>query len=158
MTDTQLFTSEILDEAETSVLCWLATTDADGWPSVSPKQIWAPSGPDRVVIAEIASPNSVRNIRADPRVCVSFVDVFRQRGHKLYGRAQLVGPDSTEFRRIGAVVLAMAGDDYPVRQLIVVDVERTARIRAPSYTIFPHRTEAERQAIAHDTYGVVPKP
>ena len=34
-----------------SVLCWLATVDADGTPNVSPKEIFASHGDDRIVIA-----------------------------------------------------------------------------------------------------------
>ena len=47
-----------------SVLCWLATVDADGTPNVSPKEIFASHGDDRIVIADIASPVSVKNLRA----------------------------------------------------------------------------------------------
>lgn len=67
-------------DIENSVLCWLATVDDDGTPSVTPKEIFTGYGEDHLVIADIASSHSVSNAIARPKVCVSFVDVFRQRG------------------------------------------------------------------------------
>ena len=72
-----MLNDEIRDYANRSVLCWLATSSGDG-PSVSPKEIFACYGEDRVIIANIASPQSVQNVARDPRVCVSFVNVFSQ--------------------------------------------------------------------------------
>jgi predicted pyridoxine 5'-phosphate oxidase superfamily flavin-nucleotide-binding protein len=64
------------------VLCWLATVDEAGRPNVSPKEIFTAHGDDHLLIAHLASPGSVRNLRARPEVCVSFVDVFVQKGFK----------------------------------------------------------------------------
>jgi len=65
---------------ETSVLCWLATVDADGQPNVSPKEIFCMgAGPNEVLVAEIASPVSKRNLSKNPKVCISAVDIFAQR-------------------------------------------------------------------------------
>ena len=64
-------------DAGNAGLCWLATVDTDGVPSATPKEMFATSGEDRFVIADIASSNSVRNIRENPSVCISFVDIFR---------------------------------------------------------------------------------
>ena len=64
-------------DAGNAGLCWLATVDTDGVPSATPKEMFATSGEDRLVIADIASSNSVRNIRENPSVCISFVDIFR---------------------------------------------------------------------------------
>lgn len=92
-----------------SELCWLATVDADGTPNVSPKEIFAVQGDDRIVIADIASPVSVKNLRANPRACVSFVDIFRGRGFKMVSTASIIGLDEAEFVVVGADLLAMAG-------------------------------------------------
>lgn len=59
------------------MLCWLATVDAQGQPNVSPKEVWAIADDRHVVVANIASPVTVRNIAQQPQVCLSFVDVLR---------------------------------------------------------------------------------
>ena len=140
-----------------SVLCWLATIDDQGTPNVSPKEIFASYGDDRIAIADIASSGSVENARLRPRVCVSFVDVFRQRGFKITGRAEIVQPQDPSFAEIGAELLQMAGADFSVRNIICVEIEKIARIWAPSYKVFPNRREDERMQIAYDTYVVQPK-
>jgi len=66
----------ISTEADTAVLCWLATVDPTGTPNVTPKEIFAFYGDGHLVIADIASSNSVRNIRSHPSVCVSLSMFF----------------------------------------------------------------------------------
>lgn len=143
-------------DIENSVLCWLATVDPSGTPNVTPKEIFSCHGDDRIVVADIASASTVRNIRSHPSVCVSFIDVFRQRGFKVVGLATIIEPGEADFPVIGADLLRMAGSDFPIRHLISIQIERVSRIWAPSYTLFPDRTEEERIQGAYETYGVAP--
>lgn len=140
------------------VLCWLATSDASGQPSVSPKELFIAPDPNRLWIAEIASPRSMRNIRANPKVCVSILDVFAQRGHKLYGSATVEDPDSELFQTAGAALQAKAGDAFTVRHVIAVDVDRALPIVAPSYLKTPHPSADDMRAQSYATYGVQPRP
>jgi predicted pyridoxine 5'-phosphate oxidase superfamily flavin-nucleotide-binding protein len=140
-----------------SVLCWLATVDSTGTPNVTPKEIFSAYGDDRIIVADIASTNTVRNIRSHPSVCVSFIDVFRQRGFKVTGQAIIIGSDHPDYPVVGAQVLKMAGADFPVRNLISIQIEKVSRILAPSYRLFPDRTEEDRMESAYQTYGVSPK-
>ena len=57
---------------------------------MSPKEIFAVFDSEHLVIANIASPTSARNIETNSRVCVSFVDVFVQKGFKVTGLARNV--------------------------------------------------------------------
>lgn len=151
-----MFNDTVRDEAAASVLCWLATVDGDGVPSVTPKEIFALDGADRVLIADIASAGSVRNAQAHGDVCVSFVDIFRQRGFKLIGRAEVVSPQDSGWAARVAPLMAKAGQAFTIRHVIVVTVTRIARIRAPSYHAFPDKTEQDLRAEAYRTYGVRP--
>lgn len=58
-----MLASEMRDAIRKSVLCWLATADAQGRPKVSPKEIFAALDDKHIVITHIASPQSVRNIQ-----------------------------------------------------------------------------------------------
>ena len=51
-----LLNEPVRDAARRSVLCWLATVDAEGQPNVSPKEIWSVADDEHVVVAHIASP------------------------------------------------------------------------------------------------------
>jgi uncharacterized protein len=149
-----MLTAEVLRLMESSVLCWLATVDADGAPHVSPKEIFVPFGSDTVLVAHIASPNTVRNIRTCPKVCLSFVEVFIQKGFKLQGHASIVTPQDAAFAEVAEPLIAKAGAKFPVHSVICIKVERVEPILAPSYRLFPGTTEETRVASALKTYGV----
>ena len=48
--------------ADKSVLCWLSTASAEGIPNVSPKELFVFDENNMLLIANIASPQSIRNI------------------------------------------------------------------------------------------------
>ena len=139
------------------VLCWLATATNDGTPNVSPKEMFVPHGEDCVLIANIASPNSVANIARNPSVCVSFVDVFKQKGFKIRGTATLVATSDPAFHSLLAEIHQRGGEDFPVRSIIKVRVEATEPIIAPSYWLYPEATEQSKVDQAMETYGVRPR-
>lgn len=146
---------EVIDCAKRAVLCWLATVDADGVPNVSPKEVWATIGDRHLVVANIASPVSVRNIAANAAVCVSFVDVFVQKGFKVKGRATVVRPGDAEYARWVAPLEEMTGGRFPIRSVIVVEVSGVAAIVAPSYWLYPgETTEGSQVEAAMVRYGV----
>jgi len=143
--------------ARKCVLCWLATSDAQGQPNVSPKEVFAPYDSQRLVIANIASPLTARNIEANPKVCVSFVDIFVQKGFKLAGVARNLAPSAAEFAALAAPLETMTQGLFPIRSVFVVEVQAVEPILAPSYWRFPERTtESSQVAAAMRAYGVRP--
>lgn len=138
-----------------SVLCWLATVDTDGQPNVSPKELFTYSATeDEVLVAMIASPRTMKNLKANARVSLSFVDVFVQKGFKLNGSARLWGEGESGFADRLPKLREMAGEDFTVRQLLAITVTAVEPIIAPRYRFYPDTTEAEQIASAHATYGL----
>jgi predicted pyridoxine 5'-phosphate oxidase superfamily flavin-nucleotide-binding protein len=141
--------------AQRSVLCWLATVDAQGQPNVSPKEVWAIADDQHVVVADIASPVTARNIAQQPKVCLSFVDVLVQKGFKLYGTARAVLPGDSDYSKWAAPLLLMTGDRFPVRSVMLISVQSAQPIVAPSYWLYPETTtEASQAAAARLAYGL----
>jgi predicted pyridoxine 5'-phosphate oxidase superfamily flavin-nucleotide-binding protein len=150
-----LLTEPIRETARRSVLCWLATVDAEGQPNVSPKEVWTIADEQHVVVAHIALPISARNIAQHPLVCLSFVDVFVQKGFKLLGRAREVLADDPEFATWAKPLLAMVGQRFTIQSVWVIQVQSVAAIVAPSYRFYPHETtEASQVASARRQYGM----
>ena len=148
---------ELQTSANASILCWLATADAEGQPNVSPKEIFTCFNHEHLVIANIASPKSVRNIAVNPRVCVSFVDVFAQKGFKVWGTARDVHRQDAEFATWAAPLQAMAGARFPIQSVIVVHATGVEPVLAPSYRLYPDETTEQSQvAAAMRAYGVRP--
>ena len=141
--------------AQRSVLCWLATVDAQGQPNVSPKEVWAIADDQHVVVANIASPVTARNIAQQPKVCLSFVDVLVQKGFKLQGTARAVLPDDSDYSKWAAPLLLMTGDRFAVRSVLLISVQSAQPIVAPSYWLYPETTtEAAQAAAARLAYGL----
>ena len=148
-----MLTAEVKWSIEQSVLCWLATAK-DGVPNVSPKEIFVAEDDTHVLIAHIASSGSVQNIRSNPNVCVSFVDVFVQKGYKLAGQATVILEADPTFEKRAAPLKKKAGDAFKVRAVIAVEVREVQPILAPSYRFYPQTTEQAQTEQAHVTYGV----
>jgi len=153
-------TEAVRDVARRSVLCWLATVDVQGQPNVSPKEVWAIADDRHVVVANIASPVTARNIAQQAQqaqVCLSFVDVFVQKGFKLTGLASAVHANSPEFAKWAPPLQAMVGQRFTIHSVLVIEVQSAAAIVAPSYLFYPEdTTEASQLAAAMCTYGVRP--
>ena len=141
--------------AERSVLCWLATADESGQPNVSPKEVFAVADDKHIVVANIASPGSAKNIHINAKVCLSFIDVFAQKGFKVFGVASDVTPEAAEYFRWVEPLRMMAGDCFPIHSVFVVRATAVEPIIAPSYRLYPSETtEASQVQAALRTYGV----
>lgn len=151
---TMLLTSAVKQIIDKSVLCWLATCSLDGEPNVSPKEMFTYAADDTLIIANVASPHTIHNISENPKVCVSMVDIFTQKGYKLKGRAVLIEPDNAHYSVLVQPLHALFTDQYPIKSIMQIKVERVATIVAPSYWLYPDRSEAKQIENALSTYGV----
>ena len=143
-------------ELETAVLCWLATADVAGFPNVSPKEVFCCFNDSTVLVANIASPGTIKNLKYNPKVCLSFVDVFAQRGYQLKGTASLIRERSKCPEAFQALE-AIAGPKFPIHSLIWMDVNDVKPILAPTYVMYPETTQQQLIKQAMERYGVQKK-
>ncbi|MEZ6137499.1 MAG: pyridoxamine 5'-phosphate oxidase family protein [Pirellulaceae bacterium] len=132
-----MITNEVAQSIESSVLCWLATVAMDGSPNVSPKEAFIHDGNGRILVAHIASPQTVRNIESEPRVCLSFIDVFTQKGHKVRGTARVLRESDERYHEQLSRLVQFIGDTYRILAVIEVEPTEVEEIIAPSYRMFP---------------------
>jgi uncharacterized protein len=92
-----MINNDVKKHIDKSVLCWLATSNKHNQPNVSPKEIYTYKDHNTLLIANVASPNSISNIKENPNVCVNFVDIFVQKGYKLKGMASLIASRTPTF-------------------------------------------------------------
>ena len=90
-------TKEIKESIDNSVLCWLATVSKEGIPNVSPKEIFNYYDSDSIIIANIASPQTIKNIKQNENVCISFIDILVQKGFQLKGKARIIEKTNSDF-------------------------------------------------------------
>ena len=149
-----MITSAILTSIEKSVLCWLATADEEGFPNVSPKEMFTVFGDRHLIIANVASPQTAKNIKVNPKVCVSFIDVLVQKGFQLKGNAQVISEKEVQFATLSVPLLKMTEGKFPFRDLFYIEIEKVKPIIAPRYWMYPETTEAEQVASARKLYGI----
>ncbi len=149
-----MLTPDAIEIFERSVLCWLATADKDGAPSVSPKEIFTVRSVDELLIANIASPRSVKNIAERSDVCVAAIDVFEQRGFQVFGSARVVRNGGADFESLAAPLSEIAGPQFPITSVIHVRVESVSQIVAPSTWLNPEVSAEDRRKATLDAYGV----
>lgn len=142
-----ILTSPIKKTITDSVLCWLATSSIDMVPNVSPKEIFCAYEDEFILIANIASPNSLRNIKANKNICVSMIDILVQKGYQLKGTAEIVTPNNDDFEKLKEPLYKMAGDRFPFNSITKIKVESAKEILAPSYLFYPDETNEEDQII-----------
>ena len=150
-----MLTLEIQNYIEQSVLCWLATSSEENEPNVSPKEIFTTYGKNSIIIANIASPKSVANILVNERVCVSFIDILIQKGFQLHGNAKVIKPNDSEFSNMEKELLKMTGGKFPIKSIIKIEIDKSKKIIAPKYILYPDTTtEQEQIESAKRTYNL----
>ena len=147
---------EIRESIKECVLCWLATVDSDGMPNVSPKEMFVYDGDNHLLIANIASPVSEENIRLNQNVCVSFIDVFKQKGFKVKGGAKIIDERQENYHQKLKKLEQLGGEGFPIKNIIEISVDSVAPIIAPSYWLFSETTEQSKIEQSMSTYGVTP--
>jgi len=146
-------TKEIREYIDKSVLCWLATVSLENIPNVSPKEIFTYYGRDEIIIAHIASPQTVRNIQQNENICISFIDILIQKGFQIKGKAVIIGKSDPEFPEREHVLTKMTGGMFPFATIIKITVGQAKPIIAPRYLLYPETTEQEQIESARAMYG-----
>lgn len=147
-------TAEIKQSVEKSILCWLATSSPQGEPNVSPKEIFCQQGDQQILVANIASPRTVKNIKSNPKVCISFIDILVQKGFQLKGEAEVIEQGDARFEELASPLKVLAGEEFPFSSLTKIEVEAARPIIAPRYLLYPDTTEEEQIASARRAYGL----
>ena len=146
--------AEIKESINRSVLCWLATASAQNVPNVSPKEIFSHYGTNQIIIANIASPQTVRNIKQNENVCLSCIDVLVQKGFQLKGKAKIIGKTDLRFREMESILTEMTGGKFPFSTITEITVAQAKPIIAPKYILYPETTEKEQIESAKKAYGM----
>jgi len=144
---------EIKDYINKSVLCWLATVSTENIPNVSPKEIFNYYKTDRIIVANIASPQTVRNIEQNENVCISFIDILVQKGFQVKGKARIIEKTDSEFLQMEKILTEMTGGIIPFATITEITIGQVKPIIAPKYVLFPETTEKEQIESAKKLYG-----
>ncbi|HEV7128970.1 MAG TPA: pyridoxamine 5'-phosphate oxidase family protein [Ktedonobacterales bacterium] len=127
--------------------CFVATVSPDGRPNLSPKGTLEVLDDDHLVFCDIRSPNTRRNLEANPFIEINVVDLLSRKGYRFKGRAQVIREGDlyqSIIRRLNAGAVdpppahlvrnpEVPEGAYWVKSIISVTVEWAAAITAPIY-------------------------
>lgn len=147
----QMLNKKVKKYIDDCVLCWLASSSAENIPNVSPKEIFTYFGED-IIIANIASPQTVKNIRQNPNVCISFIHIFIQKGFQIKWRANIIDPSHADYQAKENKLLEMTKSKFPFASITNIQVESIKEILAPSYQLFSETTEEAQVKNAQQVY------
>lgn len=149
-----MLTEEIKNYIDKSILCWLATASKDGIPNVSPKEIFTNFGNETIIVANIASPQTVKNIQQNENVCISFIDIFVQKGYQIKGKATIIDKYAHDFEEMNVVLTKMTEGKFPFTTITKIVIEKTKPVVAPKYILYPETTEEEQIESAKKMYKI----
>jgi len=119
-------------------LAFVATVNADGTPNLSPKGTIAVLDDGHLAFADLASPNTIANLRRNPSTEMNVVDPVTRKGYRFTGRAEVFG-DGERFRELVAFFAegprAVSRPDERIRHVVVVAVDRCQPLVSPAYDI-----------------------
>ena len=121
--------------------CFAANVDEDGTPNLSPKSPLLVYDDDHLVFANIASPNTVCNLRRNPAIEINAIDIFAWRGHRFKGTADMMPPGTPEYDFVAEPFWAEKGNQFPVHEIVKVVVTWAAPVLSPVYTFIKGLTE-----------------
>lgn len=148
-----MLTVEIIASIESSVLCWVATA-LDDIPNVSPKEVFTHFGSSQLIIANIASPQTVKNIHRNPYASVSFIDILKQKGFQLKGQAEVISKSNPFFPAMQSKLMTITKGLFPFATISCITIEQVKPIIAPKYLLYPETTEEDQIQAAKNQYGL----
>jgi predicted pyridoxine 5'-phosphate oxidase superfamily flavin-nucleotide-binding protein len=80
-------------------LCFAATICEDGTPNLSPKGTVTVFDDDHLMFADLASPQTVKNLRTNPSIEISVVDPGVRKGFRFKGRGIVITWSAIQSRR-----------------------------------------------------------
>lgn len=116
-------------------LGFVATVCPDGTPNLSPKGTTTVWDDRHLAFADIRSPRTVENLRANPWIEVNVVDAILRKGYRFKGQATLVQPGD-ELYAEGLKRLAERGfrtRPERIKTIVLIAVERAAPLLSPAY-------------------------
>jgi predicted pyridoxine 5'-phosphate oxidase superfamily flavin-nucleotide-binding protein len=126
-----ILTTDMQRIVEEQRLGFVATVCPDGTPNVSPKGTTAVWDDDHLVFADIRSPRTIKNLRANPSVEINVVDPIVRKGYRFKGTAEVFA-EGPRFEEIVAFY-RRRGSTSPIRSGVLVRVERALPLVSPAY-------------------------
>jgi len=117
-------------------LGFAATICEDGTANLSPKGTVTVLDDDHLMFADLASPQTVKNLRTNPSIEINVVDPVIRKGFRFKGRGIVVDPGERFdqlLERFTSGPRAVRDAKARIRHIVVIEVERALPLVSPAY-------------------------
>ena len=117
-------------------LGFVATICEDGTANLSPKGTVTVLDDDHLMFADLASPQTVKNLRTNPSIEINVVDPVIRKGFRFKGRGIVVDPGERFdelLERFTSGSRAVRDAKARIRRIVVIEVERALPLVSPGY-------------------------
>lgn len=150
-----LLTEDMKRMVEELRLCFVATVTPDGRPNLSPRGSLRVLDDDHLAFADIMSPGTMRNLKANPFLELSMVHPFLRRGYRFKGRGEICTEGET-FDLVAGEMWEREGRQYPVNAVVRIELEAALPVRSPAYVFNKGVDEEAVRRVWLQRYGVQP--
>lgn len=118
-------------------LGFVATVCPDGTPNLSPKGTTTIWDDYHLVFADIASPDTVKNLRNNPSIEVNVVDPFVRKGYRFKGRGVVYqkGDQPNAFDQMLSFYKrdGLQDAERRVKSIVLIEIESAEALISPGY-------------------------
>jgi predicted pyridoxine 5'-phosphate oxidase superfamily flavin-nucleotide-binding protein len=134
--DGPVLTADMKAVIEAQRLCFAATVSPEGRPNLSPKGTIRVVDDHTLSFLDIASPETVRNLRHNPWIEINVIDQISRRGYRFLGTATIHSSGDIYDSAVSRIATE-EGVAYRADTVVVVDVRQAKLVWSPGYDHVP---------------------
>lgn len=143
------FSHDIKDFVLRQKLGYVATISPDNTPNLSPKGTIMVLDDDKLVFADIRSPNTIRNLNYNPNLELNVIDPITRKGFRFKGTGKVL-TNGIGFSKI-LDIYEQNGVKSKINSLIIVQVTSFQEVTSPLYDLGYSEDEIKSKMKKH--YG-----
>lgn len=132
-------------------LGYVATVSDKNTPNLSPKGTIIAWGDNKLVFADIRSPNTIRNLSINPNVEINIVDPIIRKGYRFKGIGKIIheGKSFTEILNFYEKI----GIKSKINSVVIVEIESFSEVTSPLYDLgYSENDIREKMKNYYDTF------
>lgn len=114
-------------------LGFVATKNADGTPNLSPKSTLRSWDSDHLIFANLASPQTIANLKKDSQIEINCIDFLSRRGYRFTGKASLHPPGSDVFDQFLGILKEELGTETKMHDAVLIKIISVRPVTSPAY-------------------------
>jgi len=140
-----MLTQNMIKILEKQRLGFVATVSSDGHPNLSPKGTFIVIDAKTIAFGEIRSPQTLENLRVNPRVEVNIVDPLSRKGFRVKGNAQIAAKGTDLYKEHIAQFDRWGDLATHIQHIVLITIHETGELTSPAYDLGAQENDLRAQ-------------